>query len=109
MDNNKFNTGKPFSFTNEVNYSDGGIVSMRMLEKSVGNVSLFAFDQGQKLSEHTAPFNALLQVIEGEAEITIGGQPNHLLEGQSIIMPANITHSVLAIKRFKMVLTMIKA
>ena len=109
MENNKFNTSKPISFSDEVNYSDGGIVSMRVLEKRVGNVSLFAFDQGQKLSEHTAPFDALLQVIEGEAEITIGGQPNHLLEGQSIIMPANIAHSVLAIKRFKMVLTMIKA
>lgn len=109
MENNKFNTKKAFSFSDEIDYSDGGIVSMRVLEKTTGNVSLFAFDKGQKLSEHTAPFNALLQVIEGEAEITIGGQPNQLLEGQSIIMPANVPHSVFATKRFKMVLTMIKA
>ncbi|MBW6492664.1 MAG: cupin domain-containing protein [Lentimicrobium sp.] len=109
MNTNRFNTRKPFSFNNEINFSDGGIVSMRVLEKSVGNVSLFAFDQGQKLSEHTAPFDAMLQVTEGEAEIVIGGEPNHMTTGDTIIMPANIPHAVNAITRFKMVLTMIKA
>ncbi|KAF0202520.1 MAG: hypothetical protein FD170_1694 [Bacteroidetes bacterium] len=109
MDNNKFNNRKPFSFNNEISYSDGGIVSKRVLEKSVGNVSLFAFDQGQKLSEHTAPFDAMIQVMEGEAEIVIGGEPNHMTAGETIIMPANIPHAVNAVTRFKMVLTMIKA
>jgi len=109
MEKNKFNNARAFSFNESISYSDGGIVSMRVLEKSAGNVSLFAFDEGQKLSEHTAPFDAMIQVTEGEAEIVIGGLVNHLVEGQTIIMPANIPHSVKAITRFKMVLTMIKA
>ncbi|HPJ63337.1 cupin domain-containing protein, partial [Lentimicrobium sp.] len=74
-----------------------------------GNVSLFAFDKGQKLSEHTAPFDAMIQVTEGEAEIVIGGIINHLVAGQTIIMPANVPHAVNTTSRFKMVLTMIKA
>ncbi|NTW23689.1 MAG: cupin domain-containing protein [Lentimicrobium sp.] len=109
MEPNKFNNRKAFTFSNEIEYADGGIVSMRVLEKSTGNVSLFAFDLGQKLSEHTAPFDAMIQVVEGEAEIVIGGEPNHLSAGEAIIMPANITHAVNSITRFKMVLTMIKA
>lgn len=109
MESNKFNNRKKFVFNNEINYSDGGIVSMRVLEKSTGNVSLFAFDKGQKLSEHTAPFDAMIQIVEGEAEILIGGEPNKMKEGDVIIMPANIPHAVNSITRFKMVLTMIKA
>ncbi len=109
MEPTKFNTRKAFTFSNEIEYSDGGIVSMRVLEKTAGNVSLFAFDKGQKLSEHTAPFDAMIQVVEGEAEIVIGGEPNHLSAGQAIIMPANVSHAVNSITRFKMVLTMIKA
>ncbi len=109
MEPNKFNNRKAFAFSNEIEYADGGIVSMRVLEKSTGNVSLFAFDLGQKLSEHTAPFDALIQLVEGEAEIVIGGEPNHLVAGQAIIMPANIPHAVNSITKFKMVLTMIKA
>ncbi|HCT70487.1 hypothetical protein SDC9_35063 [bioreactor metagenome] len=109
MENNKFNNARAFSFNESITYSDGGIVSMRVLEKSAGNVSLFAFDKGQKLSEHTAPFDAMIQVTEGEAEIVIGGIINHLVAGQTIIMPANVPHAVNATSRFKMVLTMIKA
>lgn len=109
MESNKFNNKKAFIFNNEIEYSDGGIVSMRVLEKSTGNVSLFAFDKGQKLSEHTAPFDAMIQIVEGEAEIMIGGEPNKMKEGDVIIMPANISHAVNSITRFKMVLTMIKA
>ncbi|MFH1120135.1 MAG: cupin domain-containing protein [Bacteroidota bacterium] len=109
MEPDKFNKGKAFTFSDEIEYANGGIVSMRILEKSTGNVSLFAFDPGQKLSEHTAPFDAMIQVVEGEAEIVIGGESNHLVAGQVIIMPANIPHAVNAITRFKMVLTMIKA
>ncbi|HPF65649.1 MAG: cupin domain-containing protein [Lentimicrobium sp.] len=109
MENNKFNNARAFSFNESISYSDGGIVSMRVLEKSAGNVSLFAFDKGQKLSEHTAPFDAMIQVTEGEAEIVIGGIINQLTAGQTIIMPANVPHAVNATSRFKMVLTMIKA
>ncbi|WP_367328163.1 cupin domain-containing protein [Lentimicrobium sp.] len=109
MENNKFNNARAFSFNESISYSDGGIVSMRVLEKSAGNVSLFAFDKGQKLSEHTAPFDAMIQVTEGEAEIVIGGIINHLVAGQTIIMPANVPHAVNTTSRFKMVLTMIKA
>ncbi|GAP44719.1 protein containing Cupin domain [Lentimicrobium saccharophilum] len=109
MENNKFNNARAFSFNESITYSDGGIVSMRVLEKSAGNVSLFAFDKGQKLSEHTAPFDAMIQVTEGEAEIVIGGIINQLTAGQTIIMPANVPHAVNATSRFKMVLTMIKA
>lgn len=109
MENNKFNNARAFSFNESISYSDGGIVSMRVLEKIAGNVSLFAFDKGQKLSEHTAPFDAMIQVTEGEAEIVIGGIINQLTAGQTIIMPANVPHAVNATSRFKMVLTMIKA
>lgn len=108
MQNTKFMTEKSFVFENEIEYSDGGIVSMRVVEQPTGNVSLFAFDKGQRLSEHTAPFDAMLTVVEGEAEIVIGGTPNVLTAGMTIIMPANITHAVNATERFKMVLTMIK-
>ena len=109
MNNSKFNTHKAFKFINEISYSEGGIVSMRVLEQKTGNVSLFAFDKGQQLSEHTAPFDAMLQVMEGKAEIVIGGESNHMQADETIIMPANIPHSVKASEQFKMVLTMIKA
>ncbi len=96
------------NFTKDIDYAADGIVSKRILEKSTGNVSLFAFDKGQKLSEHSAPFDAMVQVLEGKAEITIDKKPYHLSAGESIIMPANIPHAVLASERFKMLLTMIK-
>jgi len=96
------------NFCAAVEYSPEGIVSKRVLQKSTGNVSLFAFDQGQALSEHSAPFDAMVQVLEGKAEITIDKKPFILDAGQTIIMPANIPHSVNAVERFKMLLTMIK-
>lgn len=108
MEATKFMTGKPFMFEKEINYSDGGIVSMRVVEQPTGNVSLFAFDKGQRLSEHTAPFDAMVTVVEGTAEIVIGGNPNILTAGMTIIMPANIPHAVNATEKFKMVLTMIR-
>jgi len=91
-----------------VEYSSNGIVSKIVLEKKTGNVTLFAFDEGQKLSEHTAPFDAMVQVIEGKGEIIINGKSFLLDEGKSIIMPANNPHAVNAISKFKMLLTMIK-
>lgn len=108
METNALNSSVVFRWNEWVEYSVNGIVSKRIIDRSAGNVTLFAFDRGQKLSEHSAPFDALVQVTEGEAEIAIGGQPHRLQAGQCIIMPANVPHAVFAIENFKMVLTMIK-
>ncbi|MDR2232890.1 MAG: cupin domain-containing protein, partial [Tannerella sp.] len=85
-----------------------GIISKQIMKNQSGNVTLFSFDKGQGLSEHTAPFDALVQIIEGKAEIIIGGAPHLLETGQIIIMPANVSHAVYATERFKMMLTMIR-
>jgi quercetin dioxygenase-like cupin family protein len=108
MENEKIEHGTPFVFANSINYQTDGIVSKQIIQKEKGNITLFAFDAGQKLSEHTAPFDAMVQVMQGSTEIVIGGKPNQLIAGQSIIMPANIPHAVNAIERFIMLLTMIR-
>jgi quercetin dioxygenase-like cupin family protein len=90
-------------------YQTGAVVSRQITKAEGGNVTLFAFDEGQELSEHTAPFDALAHVLDGEAEIKISGKPSLLKAGEAIIMPAGQPHAVKAIKRFKMLLTMIKA
>lgn len=108
MENEKTEHGTPFVFANSISYQTDGIVSKRIIQKEKGNITLFAFDAGQKLSEHTAPFDALVQVMEGNAEVVIGGNPNHLAAGQSIVMPANVPHAVNANERFIMLLTMIR-
>ena len=90
-------------------YQAGAIVSIQVTKAETGNVTLFAFDQGQELSEHTTPFDALVHVLDGEVEIKISGKPYLLTAGDAIIMPANEPHAVKATKRFKMLLTMIKA
>ena len=92
-----------------VSYQDGAIVSRELVNKPTGSVTVFAFDEGQSLSEHTAPFNVLVQVLEGEAVITISGKPHRLQRGGLILMPANRPHALKAIKRFKMILTMIRS
>ena len=92
-----------------VNYQDGSIVSREIVKRPTGNVTVFAFDEGQGLSEHTAPFDALVQVLEGEVEITISGKPQHLQGGELVLLPANQPHALKAIKRFKMILTMIRS
>lgn len=92
-----------------VNYQDGSVVSREIIRKSTGTVTLFAFDAGQGLSEHTAPFDAMVQILDGEAEITISGQIYHLLEGQMIILPVNEVHALKAISKFKMLLVMIRS
>jgi quercetin dioxygenase-like cupin family protein len=92
-----------------VQYQDKSIVSRTIIDKKTGTVTLFAFDQGQGLSEHTAPFDALVYIIDGEADIKIAGNPYHLKTGQIIIMPANQPHSLKAVKKFKMMLTMIRS
>ena len=91
-----------------VTYQDGAVVSRQITKAEAGNVTLFAFDQEQGLSEHTAPFDALAHVLEGEAEIKISGQPFRLRTGDAIIMPADEPHGLQAITRFKMLLTMIR-
>ena len=108
METNIFEKASILNFQQLVEYSANGIVSKRVIEKKTGNITLFAFDEGQKLSEHTAPFDATVQVIEGKCEIIIDGKVFILTEGNSIIMPANIPHAVNAISKFKMLLTMIK-
>jgi len=109
MNSNQFETSKVFSFKDSIEYSDGGIVSKTVLKKETGNISLFSFDRGEALSEHTAPFDAMIQVVDGKAEIIIGGKSFLLEIGQTIIMPANIPHAVKAVEKFKMVLTMIRS
>ena len=92
-----------------VDYQPGSIVSREILKKTTGKVTLFAFDTEEGLSEHTTPFDALVQILEGEVEITIAGKPNRVSEGEMILMPANQPHALKALKRFKMILTMIRS
>ena len=91
-----------------VSYQEGAVVSRQITKADAGNVTLFAFDKDQELSEHTAPFDALVHVLDGEAEIRISGKAFNLKTGDAIIMPADEPHAVKAISRFKMLLTMIR-
>ena len=91
-----------------VGYQDGAIVSREVIKEKAGSVTLFAFEQGQGLSEHTAPFDALVQVLDGAADITIGGKPHRVAAGELILMPAGKAHALQAKERFKMLLTMIR-
>lgn len=91
-----------------VDYAPGAIVSRTLAEGGSGTLTLFAFDAGQKLSEHSAPFDAFVQVLDGRAELTIGGKPVTAAAGQLVLMPANVPHAVLAGQRFKMLLTMLR-
>ena len=92
-----------------VDYQSGSIVSREILKKPNGRVTLFAFDAEEGLSEHISPFDALVQVLEGEAEITIAGQPHRVNGGELILMPANQPHALKVLQRFKMVLTMLRS
>ena len=92
-----------------VNYQDGSVVSREIVKKPAGTVTVFAFDEGQGLSEHTARFDALVQLLEGEAEITIAGKPHRVQSGEMILMPANLPHALKALKRYKMILTLIRS
>ena len=92
-----------------ISYQEGAVVSRQIVKAETGNVTLFAFDLGQELSEHTAPFDALVHVLDGEVEIRISGKPFTLKAGEAIVMPANEPHAVRALKKFKMLLTMIRA
>ena len=108
MEKKEFPKAEKFSFTDSVTYADDSIVSKILLRNDKGNVTLFAFDKGEMLSEHTAPFDAIVQVLDGSVEIEIDHKPHVLVTGESIIMPANIPHAVTALEKFKMLLIMIK-
>jgi quercetin dioxygenase-like cupin family protein len=92
-----------------VDYQDGAVVSSTLVKKETGSVTVFAFDKGQELSEHTVPHDALVHVLEGEVEIRIAGEPHRLGAGDLLLMPGGKPHAVKAIQRFKMVLTMIRS
>jgi quercetin dioxygenase-like cupin family protein len=109
MPSNEFEKSKVFSFSDSIEYAEGGIVSKTVLKKQTGNISLFSFAKGEALSEHTAPFDALILVVDGRGEVIIGGMSFMLGSGESIIMPANTAHAVKAVENFKMVLTMIRS
>lgn len=89
-------------------YQEGSVVSRQITKEDAGNITLFAFDEAQELSEHTAPFDALVHILDGEAEVRISGMPYNLKAGDAIIMPANEPHALRALTRFKMLLTMIR-
>ena len=100
---------KPGSLVDLVDYREGSVVSKTLMEKKTGTVTLFAFGQGQGLSEHTAPFDAMVCVLDGEGEISISGVPAVVKQGEMIIMPANEPHALKATQRFKMMLIMIRS
>ena len=106
--NETFPKATILNVVNMIEYSDGGIISKQVLKNDAGNITLFSFDKGQGLSEHTASFDAVVQILEGEAEIIINKNPLLLNAGESVIMPANLSHALNALTRFKMLLIMIK-
>ncbi len=97
-----------FRAAERVAYAPNSIVSSELLHTGAGSITLFAFDEGQAMSEHTAPFDAVVQVIDGAAAITVGGREQRVETGETVVMPANVPHALRADQRFKMVLTMIR-
>ena len=102
-------TGQVSKLISLVDYQTGSVVSRTIIDKPTGTLTLFAFDEGQGLSEHTAPFDALVYILDGEAEVTISGKPSNLKQGEMVIMPANQPHALRATQHFKMMLVMIKS
>ncbi|NIN51977.1 MAG: cupin domain-containing protein [Nitrososphaeria archaeon] len=100
---------RPVRLIDLVDYQEGSVVSRTIIDKKTGTVTLFAFDKDQGLSEHITPFDALVYLLDGEAEIVISGNAHRLKEGEIIIMPANKPHAVKALSRFKMILTMVRS
>jgi quercetin dioxygenase-like cupin family protein len=101
--------GQDMKLIDLADYQEGSVVSRTIVDKKTGTVTFFAFDEGQGLSEHTAPFDALVYLLEGEAEIVISGKAIRLKQGEMVIMPANQPHALRAIRNFKMILTMIRS
>jgi quercetin dioxygenase-like cupin family protein len=99
---------KSIKLVDLISYQEGSVVSREIIQKKTGTVSIFAFDEGQGLSEHTAPFDALVFCLDGEVEVTISGKPIQLKEGEMVIMPAHEPHALKALKKFKMILIMIR-
>jgi len=108
MANNTFEKSKKYTLKESVSYAEGSVVSKIIQKNDAGNITLFAFAEGQNLSEHKTPYNAMVQVIEGDVDIIIDGNSHILSEGEMIIMPANIPHAVESVTAFKMLLTMLK-
>ena len=106
--NGLIESGIALSLAELVDYSQGAVVSRTLVKKQTGTVTLFSFDAGQGLSEHTAPFDALVHILDGKAELTIGGKSVNAEAGQIVLMPANVPHALQAHERFKMLLVMIK-
>ena len=96
------------NLTSLVSYQSGSVVSRTIINRKAGTMTLFAFDKGEGLSEHTAPYDALLHVLEGEAQVTVSGEQSQVKEGEAIVLPAGKPHALKATKRFKMLLTMIR-
>ena len=101
--------GTAFNMNEQISYQSGSVVSKTLIDKKIGTLTLFAFDAGQGLSEHTAPFDAVVQIVDGTAAITIDGTVHQVQAGEMIIMPANLPHSLKAEVPFKMLLVMIRA
>ena len=100
--------GKVFKATEVIEYTDGGVVSKEFIHNNAGSVTVFSFDAGQGLSEHTAPFDALIQVIDGVMQLTVEGHTFDIKAGETFIIPSGAHHSVKAVERFKMMITMIR-
>jgi quercetin dioxygenase-like cupin family protein len=108
-ENTKKLAAQAVNLTDLIDYQEGSVVSRTVIDKKAGTVTLFAFDEGQGLSEHTAPYDALVYILDGEAEVVISGKPIRLKKGELTIMPANEPHALTAVTRFKMLLTMIRS
>jgi len=108
MENQSFEPASIYNLKGSIEVADGGIVSKQFIKNKGGNITLFAFDKGQGLSEHTAPFDAIVQIIEGKAEVYVDGKSQIVSEGEMINMPATIPHAIHAVEAFKMCLIMIK-
>jgi len=109
QDTGTIEKGEPFHLSDNISYAIGSVASKTLLKKESGNITLFSFEQGQGLSEHTAPFDAVVLILDGTAEITISGTAKTVEEGELLIMPANVPHALQAVERFKMLLVMIKS
>lgn len=108
-ENNKDLISKVVILSDLVEYQEGSVVSRTIIDKDVGTVTIFAFDKGQGLSEHSTPYDAMVYILDGEAKITISGKPNRVKKGEILIMPANEPHALTAIEPYKMILVMIRS
>lgn len=104
----KFEKGKTFVVSEMVDYAEGGVISKELIHSNAGSVTLFSFDAGQGLSEHTAPFDAFIQVVDGEMLLNLEGTDNHIKAGEGLVIPSGARHSVKAEQQFKMIITMVR-